>query len=781
MSFDISRFTFDPRCDFFGVVMQQGRVQLDADWNEQVTLVARRIQAGTLNIIGRAVVPSTTPNAFKINVSAGTITIGTGRIYVDGLLVENRALAAQARWDPALAELSGAPVTPPGAPAVAVDFAKQPYCPQAIVPSSGGPYLVYLDVWQRPVTYLEAPHLIEPAVGVDTTGRLQTVWQVKLLDVSSVSGVTCSTPDASLPQAWQNLLQPCASRLSTSVVSSTPSGPCCLNPTTGYTGMENQLYRVEIHRSGSANASGTSSPVAATFKWSRDNASVATAVTAIRTASNAAGHLTTQLTVQNTGKDNVLCFSSGDRVELTDDYLELNPGNGPTGQLYQIDINGVDKTAQTITLQTPLRSPSSFPVDGNGATDPTRHTRIRRWDQHGKVYQSDGTTVWMDLDAPGSTGEILVPPPGTSLILENGVTVTFSLDPTGGTFNVGDYWVFAARASDGTVESLTQAPPLGIHHHYARLAVVTLPATAADCRLLLPPLTGSKGIHVIDVQVQEGPKGPLRELLNDSDVPITPFTDSGLVIRLLCDAAVDPVSVQAATCVVTVDVPQPAPNVPGQLLGFQPIILASDVTAVSNAGVDEIDVNIPAYIMQYLFTVLTNTHVPVPRLLTRLSLKGQYIWGQQDPTLYLDGEAFGIKRQETSGARTSLRLPSGDGCPGGDFDLWFWLVIPPPHITGVTFSPNPVVIGQISTGTVTLSGPAPAAGVVTLTSSSNVATNVATVPGSVPITAGQSNATFTVTTHTPAPAGVTSVTLTVTASYGGSTVQGTLTIITQVT
>lgn len=45
MSGDYSRFTFDPHNDFSGVLMQQGRVQLDADWNELVaisTALARR-------------------------------------------------------------------------------------------------------------------------------------------------------------------------------------------------------------------------------------------------------------------------------------------------------------------------------------------------------------------------------------------------------------------------------------------------------------------------------------------------------------------------------------------------------------------------------------------------------------------------------------------------------------------------------------------------------------------------------------------------------------------
>ena len=43
MSGDYSRVRFDPKNDFSGVLMQQGRVQLDADWNELVELLDRRL------------------------------------------------------------------------------------------------------------------------------------------------------------------------------------------------------------------------------------------------------------------------------------------------------------------------------------------------------------------------------------------------------------------------------------------------------------------------------------------------------------------------------------------------------------------------------------------------------------------------------------------------------------------------------------------------------------------------------------------------------------------
>src|SRR5579871_2592967 len=94
MSFDCSRFTFNPLNDYLGVVMQQGRVQLDSDWNEWQAQFARRIQAGTLDIVGRAAYPiKITPDAFRITPSSDngalTVTIGPGRMYVDGLLAEN--------------------------------------------------------------------------------------------------------------------------------------------------------------------------------------------------------------------------------------------------------------------------------------------------------------------------------------------------------------------------------------------------------------------------------------------------------------------------------------------------------------------------------------------------------------------------------------------------------------------------------------------------------------------------------------------------------------------
>lgn len=490
MSFDTSRFTFNPWNDYSGVVMEQGRVQLDSDWNEWLAQLLRRIQAGTLDILGQAVYPATTPFAFQITVTTDAsgvnhVNIGPGRMYVDGLLAENHGAQSTAAWDPALAELSGSPQPAGASPTGTIDFTAQPYYPGAALPEGSGPFLAYLDVWTRPVTYLEDANLVDPAVNVDTTGRLQTVWQVKL---AAVQGATC----ASTPWAGPSIGQ-----LTNGYARSGASGPCCLTSGANYTGLENQFYRVEIHQPGTPGA-GT-----ATFKWSRDNASVETGVTAIQQVTNSIGSNAAQLTVLSLGRDQVLGFAPGNWIEIIDDDLELS---GLPGELHLIDT--VDFASKTITLVDLLQTPGSFPVNGTNQTTASRHTRIRRWDQAGQIYQvgaTPGSTVlWADLGAAGSTGDIPVPPPGTTLILENGITVAFGPDETT-EFNTGDFWNFAARASTGQIDPLTNAPPRGIHHHYAPLSVVSFsPPGASDCRTKWSPTGGESTCGCCTYTVGDG-------------------------------------------------------------------------------------------------------------------------------------------------------------------------------------------------------------------------------------------------------------------------------------
>ncbi|HEX4666406.1 MAG TPA: DUF6519 domain-containing protein [Chthoniobacterales bacterium] len=442
MSSDISRQRFNPTNDFQNVLMQQGRVQLDADWNEWNEILDRRWRSETIDIIGRCVVPLETPEGFEIQLSGGAMTIGRGRIYVHGLQAENHG-AGDLEFDEILAESRGVKPLP---------YEAQPYYPNPTpFPKTGGPHLVYIEVWEREVTAVEDPELREVALGgPDTTTRLQTAWQVRVLE-NVGDGVTCATPDEQI-KGWLDIIRPTAARLTSKGVGvATTDDPCLIPPSGGYRGLENRTYRVEIHDGGEIGD--------ATFKWSRDNASLATGVSAIENDLS--------LTVDRAVWDSVRRFSPGDWVEVTDAWREFA---GNPGDIRQVDT--VDDSSRTITLKTAL-SAGDFPVDGQNLTDADRHTRIKRWDQ-----ESGGPAV---IDVPAA---------GAPLILEDGVEITFTTVPDGGAFRSGDYWIFVARTADASVEELNEVPPRGLHHHYCRLAIITLPETVINCRTFWPPAFG---------------------------------------------------------------------------------------------------------------------------------------------------------------------------------------------------------------------------------------------------------------------------------------------------
>jgi hypothetical protein len=475
MTADYSRWPTRPGRDYAAVRLQQGRVLLDSDWNEQAVITERRERMETIDSLGTAVVPLATPDAFLIKPVAGpALDIGIGRAYLDGLIVENHG--SPHLFDAVLAELVDVG---------SVHYSAQPWFQGAPAVPAAGPYAVYLKAWQRERSAIEDPMLIEQALGVDSAARLQTVWQVK--HVAVPAGSTCSTPLTSIP-AFVSAEPAAAGRLTTKIAD-VPGQPdkCRTPPSGGYSGLENQLYRVEIHRGGPIGGA-----AGATFKWSRDNATVASRVTEINSTLD-------RLVVERVKRDDVLAIRDGDWIEITDDERELA---GQPGELRKVLVGGgVDETAGTVRLVQPLPA-GAFPVDGQGRTLPDRNTRVRRWDQAKKVYDAGGA-VLTDLDVAGSDGLISVPASATSVLLEEGIVVSFSVDPAGGLFRTGDHWLFAARTADASVELLDQAPPRGIHAHYAPLAFVDAAGAVDDCRTLVPPLGGLDALEYVAGDGQE--------------------------------------------------------------------------------------------------------------------------------------------------------------------------------------------------------------------------------------------------------------------------------------
>ncbi|WP_338930444.1 DUF6519 domain-containing protein [Streptomyces netropsis] len=456
MGADLSRARFDALRDHSGVVVQQGRLPLGSDWNEFVAIVDRRLRAaaadlGTPGIAegfsGVAVVPRTTPDAFRITSSADGITIGRGRMYVDGLLAENHGTGGIV-LDPLLAD----PVSEEDTP-----YAHQPYWSAPKDLPTTGTHLVYLDVWQREVTPLQAPDLVEEAVGVDTTGRTQTVWRVRVHEPDT-PGINCGTKDEDIP-GWADVIALSAGRLTTDAVAvAAADDPGSPPPGGAYRGLENQTYRVEIHDGGA--------PGTATFKWSRDNGSVAVRVVEVVAPD--------RLRPEHLGRDTVPGLRENDWVEILDDHRELDERPGEMRRITTVHGDG------TVSFSPAL--PTDLPATTDEAR--RRNLRIRRWAQAGTITSGTGA-VLEDLDAAGAPGVIGVRTGSVAVVLEHGITVTLDA-PGGGVFRPGDHWIFTARTATATVEKLDEAPPLGVHHHYARLAVVTFPSATYDCRTLWP-------------------------------------------------------------------------------------------------------------------------------------------------------------------------------------------------------------------------------------------------------------------------------------------------------
>lgn len=436
MAGDYSKSGFGRKDRAAAVLMQQGRVTLDSDHNTEALVLDRRIRNLAQDVWGKSWVPArTTPDAFKLTPVAGDdLAIGPGRLYAFGLAPEVFA-------DESLT------------------LKNQPFLRDPVIPSPG-PALAYLDVFERELTWVEEPELLEKALhGVDTTTRRQVAWQVKLH----------SSANAACGMDLDTLFPPSFGRLDTDATGTPASDdPCILPPTGGYRGLENRLYRVEVHVAGP--------PGTAKFKWSRENASVVSPVEAI-----AASGTKSQLQLMRIGRDQVLRFSIGDWVELLDDRRELA---GMAGEMARVE--NIDEASRTVFLDRVVPQTGS----GGFATTPAElaalHTRLIRWDQS---LERHGNAV------DPATGLMISGP--LPIALEDGVQVGFKAAPgTSGAMRVGDHWSFAARTVDGSVERLQGAAPDGVRHHYVPLAVVTFEpggfVVGKDCRLPMPPADGGE-------------------------------------------------------------------------------------------------------------------------------------------------------------------------------------------------------------------------------------------------------------------------------------------------
>jgi hypothetical protein len=791
MKGDFSRRTFNSKKHYNAVLKQQGRVDIDADWNEQTEIrkYIDRTHAG--DTIGPCGAPEDNAG-FEIRVKEGKeLYIGTGRYYADGILCENDSEIAYSEQP---------------------DLPAAPDIPTLLQKGKTDIGLVYLDVWDRHITAIDDPLILEKALGgPDTATRVKTIWQVKVLPVTVSQGdpdkikelerirkdllkkIETLEAEGGDPQEietlrqklvavekeiaelsrqvgcdsrideWNALIEPDAGQMNAkTIVQENPQSPCLIPPGAGYKGLENQLYRVEIHQGGPLGK--------ATFKWSRDNGTVVTAIKKI------SGKV---VAVQAIGPDEMLGFSNGQWVEVLDDALELN---GMPGQLLQIE--NVNRSTLEITLSS---APKKLADTADGI-DKKYHPKLRRWFESGNDATETGIPVatgWIELEA--------------------GIRVQFADAP----YKTGNYWLIPARAATGEIEwppyevpnekPIEQAP-LGIHHHYCRLALVQLekietprtlgvledgefvpdlaesyevddsytkwrfqlrsdvslpdgseltaddvvevlkaqmPATinirefdstgrftfaillenhdrqflsivigipifneigssslqvVEDCRPIFTPLTRTQaapikesGINIEAILCQIRRKYvPLK--IDDAVVVKDLIAGGG--IHFVCNAPIDPAAVNGRPVgKVTLELPYPLNNADRALwgrqdgpLGFAPIIISGSFKVMQdplekrkNHSIfwEPTDIS-KKWLADILFAMLGELRMPQKKLLIRIEMFGNLIWGAKNRKHFLDANLF-AEAAENSEDPIMPIYPSGNSRRGGILQMRFYI------------------------------------------------------------------------------------------------------------
>ena len=432
MKADFSRVTYVADRAFNQVLLQQGRVLLDADFNEQVAIQSNALRQLARDLLGQHAGPENDVG-FQIGVDAnGKLTIGRGRYYVDGLAAVN----------PAPRAVNGA-----APPLYYIEQDAYPY--DAVIPpipkdlKVNTTYLVYLDVWEETVTALQIEALRDAALGGrDTAVRTRIAWRVLAADAGNPN-----KPEDWLETNVQRHLDPDdpAFMLLPQLQAATDPAdipddtPCVADPLGGYRGLENQLYRVEIHH-------GAEQGDTPTFKWSRDNGSVSVPYIAlVGEALRVAG-----------ARDGGQGFAPGQWVEITDAVRQRFNMPGVFVRLVKVERNHLRFDPASVTKPVPQPSDLDKPI-------------VRRWDHR----DSKDYTI--------ANGAVEVRS-GKTYALERGLKIAFT-NADKASFRSGDYWLIPARTATATIDwpftlsngkrKYEPRPPDGVYHAYAPLAAAT--------------------------------------------------------------------------------------------------------------------------------------------------------------------------------------------------------------------------------------------------------------------------------------------------------------------
>jgi hypothetical protein len=410
---DFSRLLGGLPGQYSSVLTQQGRLVLDAEINEQNAILLDYLRSLTTDLIGPFAGPvhyagfEVDPVFDDDNTKCGAVRLHPGHYYVYGLRCQ-----APGPHQSADEKLS--------------------------IGKHEVPFVVYLMVWEQSISAIQAPELIDPALSAevpDTTRRTQVRWRpvaARSLPMRDKKEDLIGLERDAIIRVFEEYNADPHRRPTLGARAhsggETESGPATSPTPWGYRGVENQLYRVEVHRSGDVDE--------ATFKWSRDNGCVEFGLEDLNALDSGAR----TATLQQMWYDARQGLEVGDWVEFVDDHWA--PLGTPSALM---------RVEAPIT---PTRQVTLADTDTGRAFDSKLHPLLRRWDQrsddpaanHGipvkRAYQK-----WFEL--------------------EDGVHIRFEAESA--RYECGDFWLIPARTATSGVlwpQSHDKHPgPLAISPH----------------------------------------------------------------------------------------------------------------------------------------------------------------------------------------------------------------------------------------------------------------------------------------------------------------------------
>ena len=575
MTGDFSRNSQDPTKSYTGVLMQQGRVQVDADWNEQLALAQYRTNTETSDVIGASGTPMG-QNGFGLSLTPtkDDFFIHPGRYYVGGLLCEinpewiavSIAAYSPSRLSKSLfpggaslasSWLDGRPIEVDDWFEIKTDSGSDTVYAQLTEIGWNGvlrldPPLTALENkgalrLRRALTYLTQPFYPSPDQNPGVTSPPSNApgsglslesgdyivyleaWQrsVNALEDPHIREVALDGPDTAerLQTVWQVRILPITAKAGTNLCQAHLSEWKSLIADATTTAQMNAQAAPPPQTTNkcmlppSAGFQGLQNQLYRIEIFRGGAQSEATFVWSrdngmVETSIVSVNPTTPNVvTVSSLGTDDLHSFAINDWVEIVDREDELN---GTGRFLAQIVAPAPDPVSRRITLNLPVPQPYLDGID-NPPSPTTNYYRLKRWDMPATGVEADGIPI----------------APNTWMPIENGVQVRF----TDGHYAPRAWWLIPARTTTADIEwppfqvphtEPIPQPPSGVDRNYCRLGLIVSEEgswTFGDCRNFFPPLTALEGLYYVGGDGQDAMPGqplpePLKVRVADGGWPV---------------------------------------------------------------------------------------------------------------------------------------------------------------------------------------------------------------------------------------------------------------------